>query len=212
MLPLFLHAGIPASFQNYGDPDSKSLTKPVHPGAMEDMDAEEKARELDLYRRRHAHFYYMGATASKNNAHFNALMQDGDLLRRKVFQHAGAPWEGNNFLLKADLVMIARYWEDLLLKATDGSHSQPCPICFETSQIETIRDAIIRQEEADEQLGIIRQAIGIGLDGWVSHEDFEDAKVKAAEMQAEALRSADDDHERELIIRHWPFDDHDELE
>jgi hypothetical protein len=59
---------------------------------------------------------------------------------------------------------------------------------------------------------ILRGAIGIGVDGWVSHEGFEDARRKAAGLRVEALKCAENDLERELIVRHWPFEDHDENE
>ena len=65
VLPLFLHTGIPAPLQNYGDPDSEDPVRSQLPAELEDFDDEDREKELELYRRRHLHFYYVGATAKK---------------------------------------------------------------------------------------------------------------------------------------------------
>jgi hypothetical protein len=106
ILPLFLQVGIPAHFQNYGDPVSDDLTQPQLPDDLDELDKEDRRKELELYRRRHLHFYYVGATAKNNELHFQALMHRAGLFRRKILQHAGEPWEGNNVPLKADLVRV----------------------------------------------------------------------------------------------------------
>jgi hypothetical protein len=212
VLPLFLQAGIPAFFQNYGDPESDTLAKPELPDEMEGLDEEEREQELELYQRRHTHFYYMGATSSKNKPHFKALMEDAGLLRRKLYQHADEPWEGNNIPLKADLAILTQHWEDLFPKVEPNGNDCPCPISFTDAEMSEILDGITKQEQADRQMEILRGIIGIGADGWVSNEGFEDAARKAAEMRVEALKCANTALERELTIRHWPFDDHDEKE
>ena len=106
IIPLFLTAGIPAHFQNYDDPVSEALAQPQLPNDLADLDEEDRAKELELYRRHHVHCYYVGATAKHNDRHFKALMHPAGLFRRKIFQHAGEPWEGNNVPLRADLVRV----------------------------------------------------------------------------------------------------------
>lgn len=78
-LPLFLHAGIPRHFQNYGDPQSEDLAKPQLPADLDEMDEDDREREVEQYRRRHVHFYYTGATAKKNDRLFDALMHERGL-------------------------------------------------------------------------------------------------------------------------------------
>jgi len=170
ILPLFLQAGIPAHFQNYGDPVSEDLTQPQLPDDLEELDEEDRKKELELYRRRHLHFYYVGATARKNDQHFQALMHPAGLFRRKISQHAGEPWEGNDVPLKADLVRVTQEWRSLETTAQSiaGSHSKcPCPITFDDSEAGAIIDAAMKQEEANAQTEILRNFIGISVDGWV---------------------------------------------
>ncbi|KAI6897280.1 hypothetical protein KC318_g10241, partial [Hortaea werneckii] len=81
VLLLYLHAGIPSSLQNYGDPDSEELKKPEFPSNLDELDEEDRLKDIELYRRRHTHFYYVGATITKLNSHYKALSHD-----RSVFQ------------------------------------------------------------------------------------------------------------------------------
>lgn len=213
ILPLFLQAGIPAHFQNYGDPVSEDLAQPQLPDNLDDLDEDDRGKELELYRRRHLHFYYVGATAKKNDQHFQALMHPAGLFRRKIFQHAGEPWEGNNIPLKADLVRVMQEWQSLKSSTEQigGSHPQ-CPISIDESEAGAVIDAAMKQEEADSQMNILRNVIGISVDGWVTHEGYDDAVARAAEMKEQAISYAENEHERGLTVRHWPFDDHDEAE
>ncbi|KZF25763.1 kinase subdomain-containing protein [Xylona heveae TC161] len=212
ILPLFLHAGIPAHLQNYGDPDSENLVRPQLPGDVEEMDNDDREKELELYRRRHLHFYYVGATAKKIDSHFQALTHEGGLFRRKIFQHAGEPWEGNNFPLKADLIRLSHHWRELVSEENESSTPPPCPISFNEHEIEETLQTMAKQEEADHQMEILRNVIGINVDGWVSTEGYKEAEAQAAEMKAEAIGYAENDFEREMTVRHWPFSDHDERE
>ncbi|KAM0717867.1 hypothetical protein Q7P37_006199 [Cladosporium fusiforme] len=213
ILPLFLQAGMPAHFQNYGDPESEDLVQPQLPDHLDELDEDDREKELELYRRRHLHFYYVGATAKKNDSHFQAMMHPAGMFRRKIFQHAGEPWEGNNIPLKADLIRMMQHWNDFSPPKGTISDSKPqCPLSFDTHEAEKVLDGAMRQEEADGQMDILRNVIGISSDGWVSHEGYEEAVSQASEMKKQAIEYAESDAERELTIRHWPFDDHDEDE
>ncbi|KAK5113444.1 hypothetical protein LTR85_010872 [Meristemomyces frigidus] len=101
--PLFLCAGVPRYFQNYGDEESENLVKPSLPENLAELDEDDRELAVEQFRRRHLHFYYLGATATLNNSHLQACMFESGLFRRKIFDHAGEPWEGNNIPLKADL-------------------------------------------------------------------------------------------------------------
>lgn len=177
------------------------------------MEVDDREKELELYRRRHLHFYYVGATAKKNDPHFKALMHPAGLFRRKIFRHAGEPWVGNNIPLKAILVRAMQQWKSFGSSPDEASESdlQKLMAVSET-EAETVVEAATRQEEADAQMDILRNVIGIGIDGWVAHEGYNDAVARASEMKEQALAYAENEVERVLTLRHWPFDDHDEAE
>ncbi|KAK0268280.1 hypothetical protein LTS00_017612 [Friedmanniomyces endolithicus] len=212
-LPLFLHAGIPHHFQNYGDFDSEGLVKPQLPADFDQMDENEQKEEAERYRRRQVHFYYMGATAKKNEVHFDALMHEGGLFRRRIFEHAAEPWEGNSIPLKADLIRLARHWSELVSSRDPESEPPPsCPFTFKEKEVEKVLQAALKQEEVDGQIEILRNVIGAGSDGWIPNDKYNEAMAEASQLKAHAIESADDDFERETITKYWPFDDFDEKE
>ncbi|RMZ27187.1 hypothetical protein D0859_08744, partial [Hortaea werneckii] len=185
VLPLYLHAGIPSSLQNYGDPDSEELKKPEYPPNLAELDEEDRLKDIELYRRRHTHYYYVGATITKLNAHYKAMINDRSVFWRKLYQHAVAPWEGNSIPLKAFLVMLQQDADETV-------------------------DKMLEQEDIDKKMGIVRDAIGINTDGWVAFERYDAAVAAAKHIKAEALGYAENELDREMIEQHWPFDDFDE--
>lgn len=207
-LPLFLHAGIPGHIQNYGDPDSEDLMKPQFPAELDKMDDDDREQELEQYRRRHVHFYYTSATAQKNERHFDALMDEGGLFRRKIYEHAAEPWEGNSIPLKADLIRLKRHWPQIV--TPQNGRLPQCPLTSEEQDSETVLQGALKQEEVDNQMQILRDVVGVGSDGWVSKDDYDKAMAEAARLKAQAIENADDDFERETVMRYWPFDDFDE--
>ncbi|KAI7235369.1 hypothetical protein KC330_g4312 [Hortaea werneckii] len=48
VLPLYLHAGIPSSLQNYGDPDSEELKKPEYPSNLDELDEDDRLKDIEL--------------------------------------------------------------------------------------------------------------------------------------------------------------------
>lgn len=167
ILPLFLQAGIPSRLQNYGDPVLEDLSRPQLPEDFDDLEEEDRKKEFELYRLRHVHFHYVDATAKHNDRHFNTLTHPAGLLRRKIFQHADEPCEGNNFPLKADLMRAVQQWDsfDLGTESGDARTHEECPITIEGLEADAAPDAAMKQGEADSQMDILRNVIGIGSDG-----------------------------------------------
>ena len=66
--------------------------------------------------------------------------------------------------------------------------------------------------EIDEQEEKMKESLGVGHDGWVPNERYEESKALNAKMKAYALEFAESDFERQMLDRHWPFDDQDEQE
>ncbi|OTA33642.1 hypothetical protein BTJ68_08196 [Hortaea werneckii EXF-2000] len=197
VLPLYLHAGIPSSFQNYGDPDSEDLKKPEYPSYLDELDEDDRLKDVELYRRRHTHYYYIGATITKLNSHYKAMSQDRGLFRKKLYQHAVGPWE------------------EIGLSSPKGGiegekKNETCPITFQQQDADETMDKMLEQEDIDKKMEIVRDAIGISTDGWVSFERYDDAVAVAKDMKAQALDYAENEWEREMTEQHWPFDDFDE--
>jgi hypothetical protein len=63
----------------------------------------------------------------------------------------------------------------------------------------------MKQEQADSQMDILRDVIGVGSDGWVAHKRYADALARASEMEEQAIAYAEDENERGFSVRQWPF-------
>ncbi|PPJ52075.1 hypothetical protein CBER1_10036 [Cercospora berteroae] len=142
------------------------------------------------------------------------MARDKGLFRKKIYQHAAEPWEGNSIPLKADLVMLAKDWATLTTSCgSETDHEQvpsSCPISFEEQDAEETIDKMIEQEDVDKKMEILRDVIEISTDGWVSFEKYDDAVAEANHMKVQALSYAESDLERSMTEQHWPFDDFDE--
>ena len=213
VLPQFLAAGIPKYFQNYHDEESLQFTPPKLPDDIDEMDDEERAEAMERFRRRHLHFFYLGFTQKLNPAHFEALDRRMDLLTRKTFNHAGAPWEGNSIPLRADLIHLTQTWQVLMDEnGYDGEAMPLCPISFTETDIHDTLTILEDQEETDTQLENVRNAIGVTADGWTSNEEYEGTLVRAKLMKEQGVEGLDTEEEKEMTSKHWPFDDFDEEE
>lgn len=207
VLPLFLHAGSPKYFQNYGDAESENLIKPQLPANFDDLDENEKMAANEAFRKRHLHYYYFAATAKFNKDHFDACTDDGVILKQKPFQHAGDPWEGDSVTLRADLIRASQRWQQI---ANDTSSC--CPLSYTTAEIDECLGLEVEQKLADEDMEKSRNCLGVSIDGWVTLERYDVAKELSESFKAEAIALADSEKTVEQIRKHWPFDDHDENE
>ncbi|KAF2726659.1 hypothetical protein EJ04DRAFT_452903 [Polyplosphaeria fusca] len=190
ILPMFLQAKIPKHFQNYGDDDSENFRRPELPTNFEFLEESEKANELELYRRRQLHYFYLGFTSTNNKPHFHAMGKHDLIVRNRLYDTAGRPWEGDNTSLKAELVQTSTYWPDI---ATSAMKEANFPVKY---------------PDGDQ----LRDFIGINIDGWVPTESYEEAREKERYIKQQMLEAAETEDERKELDEHWPFQDHEELD
>lgn len=212
VLPLFLQCGIPNSFQNYGDSTSESLSFPKLPDNIDGLNEREQFEQAELLRRRQLHYFYVKTTAERNMTHYDALTYDFSTLRRKLFNHASDPWEGDNVTLKADLIHLTKNWSKIARSITNDNATPPCPIDFPEDVMNECLRLHSAQVEADDQFEACKDAIGVGSEGWVPWDQFEEARRSESKLKADALDAAGSDEERAKLREHWVFDDFDEDE
>jgi hypothetical protein len=206
ILPLFLHCGIPDSLQNYGDPVSDCLQVPALRDNFDDLGEEEQCHEAELFRKRQIHYLYFAKTAALNKCHYEALTHPLSIPRRCLFQHARDPWEGDNITLKADLVRISREWT----RQDPSKETGPCPISYSEEESTEYVRLDQAQEEADKQLQICEDFVGVGSEGWVPVEHYDEAKQREMKLKADALEAAESEEKRTRLEENWIFDDFEE--
>jgi hypothetical protein len=103
--------------------------------------------------------------------------------------------------LKADLVKVSRQWNKL-----DSRETGPCPITYSEEESAEYLRLDQAQEEADEQLQICQDFVGVGSEGWVPVEHYDEAKQGEMNLKADALEAAESEEEKMGLEENWIFD------
>ncbi|KAG9019040.1 hypothetical protein FRB90_006996 [Tulasnella sp. 427] len=203
ILPAFLLAAIPQRLQNYDDPVSQSMTQPSLPEGFNDLSKATQSWEQELYRRRLVHYHYVKSTEERNEVHQAALAAPMDVLRRRLFQYSGDPWEGETISLKVALVEATKSWEKF---TGDGAS---CPVVFDTEDVRATMELNAALEKADALMEVCSNMVGFGPEGWVPIEHYEEAMARSKNMKQDVIAQALSDEERAEIEAHWVLDNMD---
>jgi hypothetical protein len=198
---MFLLAGIPQGLQNHEDVASQSETAPSLPEDFDELGEAKRSREEYLYRCRLVHYHYVSSTKEYNPLHYIAFKDNLYSLRGRLFQHAGAPWEGESFDLKDALIQAAKRWEELV------GGGGPCPLEFDAKDLREMKAPNVQLREAGRGFEFLQSMRGVGEEGWVENEDYESAVAFLKACKEEALEKAQSKRERVEIMTHWPWDD-----
>ncbi|PWY90362.1 kinase-like protein [Aspergillus sclerotioniger CBS 115572] len=215
ILPLGIAAGIPAHFQNYGDPESEMLKQPQLsvPPDYDSLPKYEQASLLETRRKRMIHFLYAALTKRLNKEHYDAIFDQSVILRQRLFKNAGTPWEGDSISLRAELIRSIQNWATIT-QTTDPNQSKSVPPATPVDYSEeTVRETLdldARQKEADIAMEQMRDALGVDILGWVPNDDYDAVKGVAHDMKTKMLQAAETPEDIIGVRDHFPFDDFDE--
>ncbi|KAL8788913.1 MAG: hypothetical protein Q9213_001436 [Squamulea squamosa] len=208
ILPIFLHCGLPNDFQNYDDIDSTQLNTPEFPPNFHELSTEGQEAATDSLRRRELHFLYNGFTYELNKDHLDALGAPYGLLRKRLFHRAATPWNGNSVYLKADIIQVIKFWKEIT--ASQDGNAADCPIRYSEAEAEECFKLEAELQEAAAGLDKAQEHLGMDYQGCVNPEYYDAIKARCQEIKAEALEAAETELERDALLNHFPFDDHDE--
>ncbi|CAK3818414.1 phosphotransferase family [Lecanosticta acicola] len=211
-LPLCLCAGIPKYYQNWGDPISESLQKPETklPPDFDDQDSASQEATKDSMRRRLIHFYYAALTMKKNQDHFDAFRSYNLMLRAKLYDRAGAPWEGSSASLEQVLIEAQRHWP-LRIEDSSSKEAPECPLSYPSERIESCLKRVQEEDERLEELDDMRAMLNTDAVGWVEDDEhLAQANELLDSMRTAFLQEAKTDIEKIAARDHFPFDDHEE--
>ena len=204
ILPAFLNAGIPPRMQYYADSASQTMERPSLPENFNDLEEDDQNYLKEGHRRRLVHYHYVKTTEECNEVHRAALADPMGPFRRRLFQHAGDPWEGETVALKVDLIEATQKWDQL----TGGD--APCPIAFDAEDIRKTMDLDVSVTSAGWNMQHCQGIIGCGSEGWVPIEDYEDAMARSQRLKERTFACDMSEKERIETEENWPFDDMDE--
>ncbi|KAH0580032.1 hypothetical protein H2248_002845 [Termitomyces sp. 'cryptogamus'] len=85
---MFLLAGIPQRLQNYDDPVSQSMTLPLLPENLNELDRTGQTRTKEVYCDRLVRYHYFKSTEMCNKLHYAAFTDPVYALRSRFYQRA----------------------------------------------------------------------------------------------------------------------------
>lgn len=204
ILPPFLLAGIPGRLQNYDDPVSQALIPPSLPANMDELDQSEQSHAMGLYHRRLVHFHYVKNTEEYNKLHHDALSDPVSMFICRLFNQAGAPWEGEAHALKTTLIEATEIWEMLT------GEGVPCPVAFEPEDLFKTKELSSKLQVADENFEGCRGMVGFETETWVSNEHYAMAMALAELLKLRVLTEIPEEEVRAKTEANWFLNDMDE--
>ncbi|KAL8935163.1 MAG: hypothetical protein Q9216_005562 [Gyalolechia sp. 2 TL-2023] len=208
VLSIFLHVGIPEEIQNFDDKESLAMNLPELPDNFTELSLAEQEAASETMRRRELHITYVYFTREMNPDHAAALAAPYGILRKRLFHRAGTAWQGDNISLETDLIRISRLWKQVT--SSMDENGSKCPLDFSTAETEQCLELSRKCREAEDQVEHVRNELGMTRTGCVLPEHYDEIKERCRLFKAQALAMAETDREKEEVLRHFPFDDHDE--
>jgi hypothetical protein len=107
------------------------------------------------------------------------------------------------------MVSAFQHWENF-----HDVENIACPVQFEKAELDKFLDT----EDTCLKLSIAmdiwrRRVCDMNEEGWVRNEDFEEAKIKLAELTEEIWKECEGDEEdMEGFRKGWPWRDHEEVQ
>lgn len=205
ILPLFLQSGIPDDLDNSGStscPETPRLASNISV-----LDDDSRREQIEYFNKQQLHHLYLVETSKHNPTHYEALTIPFAIGRRKVYDLASAPWQGDNIPLRSSLIFLKQQWSQLSAKP-----GVPCPITFDEEEERDCFRLDELEREAVEQLQSSMETLGLGPEGWISNENYDAAKEAIARMKEMCLEQAETEFERVAIRDHWVYDDMSEEE
>ncbi|KAI9050867.1 hypothetical protein LZ554_004985 [Drepanopeziza brunnea f. sp. 'monogermtubi'] len=197
-MPLFYQCGIPRMF--------------LHPGIVwalselpKDYSSLDQNKRTKIDRTRESgvcHKYYEAETKSKNPRHWAALRLDNADVRTEPSRLVVNVWEDRDiFFLRRALLSIVEQWQDLCPKP------DMCPVRFSEQELALH----VAEEESTSNVGeilrLFQENWGLAPNGMVDPAQFDQIRAAVIELRTSFIEDADDEAERELFARLWPYQD-----
>jgi hypothetical protein len=183
------------------------METPSPPQVMIELSEDGALQHLESFAKRQLHHLYMTETANIDSLYFDVLNLPFSIGRRKIFQLSSAPWQGDNIPLRSSLIFVKQNWNTIC-----ASPDTPCPITLTAEEERECLRLDESEQDAEEQLRASEAMLGLGPEGWVSHDNYEPAQAAIARMKEVCLEQAESEYEKTVIKDHWIYDDMDEDE
>ena len=198
--PLFLQARVPL-FIRYHTPTSlpPGLAIASLPDDFESMENDDKKSiALDIELANH-HKLYEIAASSENSKYYRVLSSRIRDFILPCIGFSGRTWSGGFVPLRESLLRVITHWD------SQDHVDIPCPIEFsESERLAHVADAK-EWQEAEDGLVLLQSRLGVGEDGWVENERYDDAVAKNEDFKREMMEKLPEGPDRDEFMAVWPY-------
>lgn len=200
-LPFFYQCGVPTMFKHKGPVSDDMTIWPKRPENYDSLEQDEKEEIDNLIRSEHLHKRYLAITHDRNPRHWAALQLHDDV-RTQPIHIAQSVWEDFDvFFLRRALIRIVNGWEDLCPGAG------PCPVSFNEQEIALHLHEEENRGYVGEVLTTFRENWGLPPDGSIDPAKFDETQTKLQHMRDAFVGAADNEEDRFLAEKLWPYQD-----
>jgi hypothetical protein len=180
------------------------------PENFDELDQNEQSIIQETMRKRLVHFYYAALTMKSMPDHFDSLRNENMMLRAKLFNRAGAPWEGDSLSLKYTIIQVLKNWP-MHVDNSGPAASMDCPVKYSEEEIQQCTKNHEQEEEKMQELAEMKDIIGTDALGWVpDDEQLEKSRAIIQSIKEGLEEHSETEIEKIAVQSHFPFDDHDE--
>jgi len=197
--PFFYQSGISRMFKHPGMvADGWALSE--LPADYDSLDQNEKTKIDSNRKSETCHKYYEVVTKTQNPRHWAALQLQNSDVRTEPSRLVVNVWEDRDaFFLRRALLSIVEQWKDLC------PESKVCPVSFSEQELALHALEEESMSNVGEILRLFRENWGLPPDGMVDTTEFELIRIAVAELRDSFIGAADNETERELFARLWPY-------
>ncbi|KAM5454352.1 hypothetical protein MaudCBS49596_002370 [Microsporum audouinii] len=200
VMPLYYQYTIPRMFEHPGGvPHGWTMALPEN---YDSLNQEEKDKFESDRKSIACQKYYEVETRAQNPRHVAAFQLQNLDVRIEPSRVVVNTWEGEAvYFLRRALHAIVRQWGDLC------PGLGPCPVSIDAQKLKLHAAEEEISNSVAEILTLFRDAWGVPPDGMVHPADFERVKAAVAERRDAFFESADNETDKELYKRIWPYQD-----
>ncbi|KAJ2968384.1 hypothetical protein NUW54_g13235 [Trametes sanguinea] len=198
---MYIVTSRPSSFPDISLITSTGLPAENTPENMDELQGYDYVEVYGRYHARLVHFHYVKSTMELNELHYEALSDPVSLFIRRLFDRAGAPWEGETHDLKALLVEATERWAEL------AGPDVPCPVEFDPDDVSKTKAFSELLRLSDENFAGCQAIVGFETETWVPNEHYERSKALAELLKLAVLKEIPAGEARDKAEANWFLDD-----
>ncbi|KAL2815183.1 phosphotransferase enzyme family protein [Aspergillus granulosus] len=200
--PLFYQSSVPKMLRHH-QPVQEGWVIPERPGNYSSLSENEKQRVDNDLESETLHKYYEAQVFKRAPRHWAVLHQATVPILRQPARLVSGVWENRDlFFLRQSLISLSRNWHGIF-----ASDQLPCPIHFTDKKLQLHSKEEANMDGIGHMLTLFRDQGVLPVDGMVDPKNYAIACNNCRTFKEIFIGLAENERERELYAKLWPYQD-----